>query len=142
MIANTKVKTIIIYIASFILLSCLLVHYSDLFLFSKVVFIPDWIDKLPHLLRYFDFPGFTRVTILICLLPVILVNESIKKAGVLLCSTFFLSIIPVVLIYAVEGGVHIDWRNIPFQFFWIAIFHGLFPFFLIYLVLFLKLTNE
>jgi hypothetical protein len=141
MIANINSKTSIICAISCILLSYLFVHFADLFLFSKVVFVPNWIDNLPYPLRYFDFPGFTRIAILICLLPVLLVNESLKKAGALLSSIILLSIIPVVLIYAGKAGFQIDWRNVPFQFFWVAIYHGFFPLCFIYLVLFLKQKN-
>ena len=146
MLADINFKTKVIFFVSLTLLSLLFACYSDIFLFSKTVSVPNWIGRLPNPLGLFDYPGFTRITILICLLPVVLVNESLMKAGVLLLLTGLLSFVPVVVIYAVESitgySDYREWLNIPFQLFWIAIYHGHFAFILIYLILFLKLTRK
>ena len=130
-----------LFIVSLVMLSILFTVYSELFLFSKNVEIPYWITMLPEPFSLFGFPGFTRISIFICLLPIFFAKEKTLASGLLLMKIVFLSIVPVLIIYSFEIIPKIEgyraWFNLSFQYFWIVCFHCLIPlcalFFFIYL---------
>ena len=142
MIKQLQQKTRYLFLLSLFLQSALLVFYADLYLFSKFVTFPHWIETLPQPLSYFGFPGFTRVAILFCLLPITLVNEKILTSTLLLVKIEILAVIPVIIIYSLEivpkFTDYRDWGNIPYQYLWIIFFHCLIPVFSVFLIICLK----
>lgn len=126
------------------LLSFFFVLFSDLLLFSKIVYVPQWIDNLPKPFRYFEFPGFINSFIFICLLPTIFILRGQYRSLKVIAKTVFLS----PLLIAITDSINIISKtsdqfqifNIPFQYFWILIYHCIIPIIAIFILL--LLINE
>jgi hypothetical protein len=139
-------KTKYLFLISLLSLSALLVLFSDLYLFSKFVTIPPWIEQLPKPFSYFGFPGFTRVAIFICLMPIAFAKEKLIKSSLLVLKTVVLSVIPVIITHSIEiipnFSDYRDWGNIPYQYLWIIVFHYLIPVLSVMLIIYLKASLE
>ena len=155
-------KNKLLFLLSLIMLSALLVVYSDLYLFTlnkpgdERVF-PSWIEKLPEPLGR-GFPGFTRVAIFFCLIPIIFISDKFSKCCLLLIQTVALSIIPVIALRAIpvialrtihDITIYIEFinkdlvlpvviHNVLSECVWIIVFQSLIPTLFVLFLLYLK----
>jgi hypothetical protein len=140
LLTSRKINRDLVALAvSTILLSFSFVLFSDLFLFSKFVTVPQWVNNLQKPFRYFDFPGFTNSFTFTCLLPSVFILRGKYDSFKIILKTVLMSPLIVVAVYSIKIiNVMTDPRdilNIPFQYFWIIIFNCTIPIIAVFILL-------
>ena len=118
---------LLVLIVSIVALSSAVAIWSDLFLFSKSVRLPEWTNILPSPINVPLYIAF------VCLIPVALVPNTLKKATVAITKTILLSPIFALFLYAADTK-HQDSYLVPnllFDYFWVVGFNCLLPAFLL-----------
>jgi len=111
------------FVISLLMLSLAIVIWSDLFLFSKIVHLPEWAEILPNPI---DAPKY--ITFL-CLIPVVFAAKNLVNATASTSKVIFLASLAALPGYALNTTV-LDMRllfNLAFHYFWIIGFHCLLP---------------
>lgn len=110
-------------LASILLLSAAMVIWVDLFIFSKVIFLPDWADALP---RPVDAPSFLAF---LCLLPAALIASTIRYAVRGVVVSVVVAPLFAVATFALDP-IHQNSfivANVLFHYVWIILFHCAIP---------------
>lgn len=115
------------------MLSCSILLFSIIFLFSNSVSVSPWIVKLIE--QFFDpLPiygsGLTTFTTFICLIPAAFIPENPLKSIVVIAKTIFISPLPTLIVYVIYDFDHLSLiylLNIPLQYVWVIIVHCLAP---------------
>jgi len=108
---------------SIVALSVAMVVWVDLFIFSKVVHLPQWADALPLPILAPSFLVF------FCLIPAAFGPDSFKSACHAIIFSLLVCPIAAVISYAVNP-LYQDWflpANALFNYFWVIGFHCLVP---------------
>jgi hypothetical protein len=111
------------FVLSLFLLSLAVVIWSDLFLFSKTVYLPEWTKILPSPI---DVPKFITF---ICLLPVVFSAKTLVKATTSTSKVILLAPLAALTKYLLNTAV-LDIHlllNLVFHYLWIVGFHCLLP---------------
>jgi len=108
---------------SIVALSVAMVVWVDLFIFSKVVHLPQWADALP-------WPIFApSFLVFFCLIPAAFGPDSFKSACHAIIFSLLVSPIAAVIAYAVNPLYQDRFlpANALFNYFWVIGFHCLAP---------------
>lgn len=117
----------ICFVVSLVLLSFVMVFWSDLFLFAKTVRLPAWVESLPSPInapKYFVF---------LCLIPALLFANTLADASAQISKIILISAIFPVLIYIFKTnsqGVNLLY-NLIFQYLWVIGWSCLLPAFIL-----------
>ena len=117
------------FLVSYLLLSAVIAIWSDLFLFSKNVYLPNWTKLLPSPI---DTP---RYMAFLCLLPVVITAqtflEATKSAGKVVLMAPLLGI----AVWAIKtsreiqapGEIPFLFINMPYHYVWVVLWQLLLP---------------
>lgn len=120
------------FLLSFSFLIVSILEWSDLFLFSKTVYLPGWSDYLP------DAINLPRYLTFMCLIPFLLTHSiyNYKKPLAIIVAT---SPLPALVFYILD---HINntnvYANTAFNYAWILIWNIMFPTILIIMCIHVK----
>ena len=121
--AATLTRNNIALAVSLALLSVSIAVWREWFLFSKVVYAPEWSFFLPVLVRA---PAFA---VFVCLLPAALLPATPSGAARAMSGAVVFSPLPALIMYiasTVTSGTDL-WLNAAFNYAWVVGFHCFLP---------------
>jgi len=121
--ALTRKRNLLAAFASLLPLAAAMLMWGDLFLWAKVLHIPDWLNALPAPLL---FPAYLAF---LCLLPAALLADELVAAGVAVALAVLVAPLFAVAAYALQAR-HQDGAllaNMAFHYCWIVLFFCVVP---------------
>ena len=111
------------FVVSLLFLSLAMVFWSDLFLFSKTVRLPEWAESLPSPINAPKYIAF------LCLIPAVLFASTLANASAQISKIIIIASIFPVLIYTFKTnshGINLVY-NVIFQYLWVIGWNCLLP---------------